>query len=240
MKKVWLIGASEGIGRALALELARQRYQLFVSARSQDRLVSLVEECEGQHYAVSLDVQSNVSIEQAWQQIQDIDILIYCAGDYKPMSAKQIEIEPIERMIDINLTGCFRVLNVVLPTFIQRDQGKVVLIGSIAAYRGLPNAMGYGASKAGILHLAENLACDLHDTKIDVQIINPGFVKTRLTDLNKFDMPSLMTTEAAAKAIAKRIQKNKFESRFPSLFANALKIMSRLPYWLYFRLLSRL
>lgn len=241
MKTIWLIGASEGIGRALAIELAKdQNNSLILSARNIQRLKDLSQDIKTKPLLLEMDVENKESITKAWNDIQkksaSIDKIIYCAGYYKPMSAESMEIDEIEKMIEVNLLGAFRVLNLVIPEFIKRKNGHIVLIGSVAAYIGLPNGLGYGSSKAGIIHLAENLKCDLSNYNIKVQVINPGFVKTRLTDLNRFQMPSIITPEDAALYISNAMKTNSFESRFPFLFANFLKLISKLPYWLYFKL----
>ncbi len=245
MNKIWLIGASEGIGRALAKALSKEENNfLILSARSQDRLEELSKALVKKNLPISLDVSNKESILNAWNEIKKqcgtIDTFIYCAGYYKPMSSIAMNIEDIEKMIDVNLTGATRALNCIIPEFINKKQGHIVLIGSIAGYRGLPNSLGYGASKAGLIHLAENLKCDLSNYNLKIQIINPGFVKTRLTNLNKFYMPSIMTPEDAAKKIIKNMNNNQFESRFPFLFANFLKIISMLPYWLYFSITKKI
>jgi len=239
MKIIWLIGASEGIGRSLALELSKDKDNyLILSARNNERLEELSQEIGSDGFLVPIDVGDKDSVRKATQNIKDrsvsIDQVIYCAGYYKPMSAESMEIDEVEKMININLIGAFRVLNFIIPDFIKNKKGHIVLIGSVAGYRGLPNSMGYGSSKAGIIHLAENLECDLSRYGIRVQVINPGFVKTRLTDLNNFPMPSIITPEEAAKYITKYIKTSTFESRFPFVFANLLKLIANLPYWLYF------
>jgi len=241
MKTIWLVGASEGIGRALAIELAKDKNNfLILSARNKERLEDLSQVLETKPLLIEMDVGNKESIAKAWGEIQkesiSIDTIIYCAGYYKPMSAESMELDEIEKMIEVNLVGAFRVLDLVIPDFIKRKNGHIVLIGSVAAYIGLPNGIGYGSSKAGIIHLAENLKCDLSDYNIKVQVINPGFVKTRLTDLNRFQMPSIITPEEAAIYISNAMKTNAFESRFPFIFANFLKLISKLPYWLYFKL----
>jgi short-subunit dehydrogenase len=241
MKTIWLVGASEGIGRALATELAKDKNNsLILSARNKERLEELAQDLEKTPLLIEMDVGNKGSIAKAWNEIKkasiSIDTIIYCAGYYKPMSAESMEIDEIEKMIEVNLVGAFRVLNLVIPEFIQRKNGHIVLIGSVAAYIGLPNGIGYGSSKAGIIHLAENLKCDLADYNIKVQVVNPGFVKTRLTDLNTFQMPSIITSEEAAIYISNAMKTNAFESRFPFVFPNFLKLISKLPYWLYFKL----
>jgi len=243
MKTIWLVGASEGIGRALALELANKGFGLILSARNKDRLEELKAEIGKSAIAIPLDVRDSASVKSAWTEIEakkkNINTIIYCAGYYKPMSALDFDLLEAEKMIDINLTGALRILDHIIPHFISKNQGHIVLIGSIAGYRGLPNAMGYGPSKAGLIHLAENLECDLSKHGIKIQVINPGFVKTRLTDLNDFSMPSIISAEQAAIQIVGKMQSNKFESRFPFLFAGFLKILSKLPYFLYFKIVRK-
>jgi short-subunit dehydrogenase len=235
---IWVVGASEGIGRCLAVALSKQGHHLILSARNEERLKSLAAEIGG--FDVVMDATSVDSVENAWNTIQSytqngIDMVIYCSGHYKPLSAVNMDLKEVESMIDVNLTGVFRVLNFIIPNFVSQKKGKIVLIGSVAGFRGLPNAIGYGASKAGLIHLAENLRCDLASYGIKTQVINPGFVKTRLTAMNNFDMPSLLTSEEAAYVIVKKIESDAFESRFPFLFANFLKFLSMLPYFLYFK-----
>ena len=237
MKKIWLIGASEGIGRALAIELSKKGYFLYLSARNRERLDELKKELANKCSPIPLDVSDIKSIKKAYEQIKNdggIDTLIYGAGIYKPMSAANIDIKICEQMVDINLTGAIRILSNVIPDFIRNKNGHIALIGSVASYIGLPNSFGYGCGKAGLLHLAENLKCDLKDKNIKIQIINPGFVKTRLTDMNDFYMPSIISSEEAANYIVKILHSNKFDSRFPFLFPNFIKIISNLPYFLYF------
>ncbi len=241
MNKIWLVGASEGIGRSLAIELAKDKNNyLILSARNTDRLNDLAKEIGSITSIFPLNVSDKDSVSAAWEAIKNehkaIDTVIYCAGYYTPMSSSSMQMDKIEEMIDVNLTGAIRIVSMVVPEFINQRSGHIVLIGSIAAYRGLPHGVGYGSSKAGIIHLAENLNCDLSKFGIKVQVINPGFVKTRLTALNKFYMPSILSPEQAAQNIIKYIKSNKFESRFPFIFANFLKIISKLPYFVYFRI----
>ena len=245
MKTIWLVGASEGIGRALAIELGKDENNfLILSARSEERLAELSTQIQSKNQSIVLDVSDNSSVAKAWESIKStgnaVDTIIYCAGYYKPMSSKNIDIQEIEKMIDVNLSGAIRVLKKPIPEFINKKAGHIVLIGSIAGYRGLPNSIGYGASKSGLIHFGENLRCELAQYGIKVQVINPGFVKTRLTDLNNFSMPSIISAENAAKYILKAMNRNSFESRFPFAFANTLKLISKLPYRLYFKMLGSL
>jgi len=245
MNKIWLIGASEGIGRAVAQELGKNADNfLILSARKPERLESLSSEIEARSMVCPVDVSDGDSVKKGWKEIcnklETIDTVIYCAGYYKPMTVENINVDEIERMIDVNLVGAVRMLGHVIPEFISKKNGHIVLISSIAGYRGLPNDTGYGSSKAGLIHLAENLNCDLSSYGIKVQLISPGFVKTRLTDLNNFKMPSLISTEKAAIYIKKAIESKSFEVRFPFLFASSLKMISLLPYSVYFWLIKKI
>lgn len=247
-KRIWLIGASEGIGRSLAFRLAECGALLALSSRNE----LVLKELAGSLQTASLerdapiiapcDVRQEASVNQAFSSImaqwKSFDILIYNAGYYEPMPAKKFDLPAIEAMVDVNLNGALRVLKNTLPVFLSAKAGHIALVGSIAGYRGLPNALGYGASKAALIHLAENLACDLLDTGIKVQIINPGFVKTRLTDKNNFHMPQLMTPEKASALIVDGLQSDRFEIRFPWLFSTFLKWARLLPARYYFRMVK--
>lgn len=243
-KKVWIVGASEGIGRSLAKKFAAAGATLILSARTMDRLDSLLEELKGEHLIVPLDVTEGKSVERAWGKIESLkfvpDIFIYNSGYYEPMSAMNCDFEIVKKMLDINLYGTFTVLSKIIPAFLQNRKGHIVLVGSVAGYSGLPRSMGYGASKAGVINLAESLYCDLKKQGIRVQVVNPGFVKTRLTAKNTFDMPFIITADEAANYIFKGLTSSSFEIRFPWFFSTLLKILRILPYPLYFFLLRKL
>ena len=240
-KTVWLIGASEGIGRALALQLAAAGAKVIVSARNVERLQTLVGEMAGTgHRAIPCDVTQPDNIAAAWQTIGAgiLDMVIYNTGTYEPMSTDKMYLPQVEKMMDTNLHGALRVLSHVIPDFTARQAGHVALVGSIAGYRGLPGAMGYSLSKAAIISLAESLRCDLSRYHIGVQVINPGFVKTRLTDKNDFAMMNVITPELAAHRIMRDLGKRKFEIRFPWAFTTLFKVIRLLPYDLYFNLMQ--
>ena len=244
-KRFWLVGASAGIGRQLALHLARAGVALAVSARDGAALEQLVDEMApvrthaGGHATAPCDVTDSAGVRQTFDRIGTVDGVIYCAGAYEPMSARRPHLETLETVVDVNLTGALRVLTACVPTFCRRRSGHVLLLGSLVGYCGLPNAWGYGATKAALIHLAENLRCDLHGSGILVQICNPGFVATRLTDKNRFRMPLLMTPEAAAERIVQGMARGGFEIAFPARMAVALRLLKALPRSLYFPLLAR-
>lgn len=242
-RHLWLIGASEGIGAALAHALAAEGVTLTLSARNAERLDALRAELSGDgHRAIPLDVTSASSVAEAWAQVSSLlpDMVVYNAGAYDPMGAAEFDLAKAERMVDVNFSGALRVLSLVLPAFMARQAGHLVLVASVAAYSGLPRALGYGASKAALLHLAENLHADFDGTPLRVQVVNPGFVKTRLTDKNDFSMPFMITPERAAAAMVRGMQSGAFEIHFPKRFTYLLKFLRLLPYPLYFAALRAL
>jgi short-subunit dehydrogenase len=243
-KKIWLVGASEGIGEAVARKLAAQGATLILSARNQDKLHALSTQLSGSgHIVAALDVTDTASVEAAWNQLLTTagrpDIVMYNAGAYDPMGAAEFDLERTRRMMDVNFTGALHVLQHVIPAFVAARSGHIALVGSVAGYSGLPKAIGYGASKAALIHLAENMRVDLASKGIKVQIINPGFVKTRLTDKNEFPMPFLMNADQAADRIVKGLASNCFEVHFPRRLSLVMKFMRLLPYRLYFWLLDK-
>ena len=241
-KTIWLVGASEGIGRALALELANRGAQLIVSARQREKLEALVAEMAGQgHQALVCDVANTEQVRAAHAQIATpLDAMVFAAGIYTPMGAKDWQLQATLDTIDINLNGALRVLDVALPPMLARGAGRLVLVSSVAAYRGLPKSMGYGASKAAMTNLAEGLRIDLDATGISVQLVSPGFVKTRLTDKNDFSMPNIITPERAATFIADGMADDRYEIHFPPAFSWFMKLMRVLPNALYFTIARRL
>ncbi|MCP4825902.1 MAG: SDR family NAD(P)-dependent oxidoreductase [Shimia sp.] len=217
-KTYWLVGASHGLGHALAQALDAQGASLILSARSAAPLEELAGSLSNAR-AYPLDVTDREAVAQAAADIGPIDGLIYCAGAYDPMAAPNWDADGAERMADVNFMGALRVLGHVVPDMARRDTGHVVIIGSLAGHRGLPNAIGYGASKAAVMHLAENIRADLRGSNVKVQIVNPGFIRTRLTDKNAFEMPQIMSADAAAQRTLKAMTSNRFSTSFPSPFA---------------------
>ena len=235
-KRYWLVGASEGLGRALALKMSGAGAELIVSARSAERLAALAADLPGPVQVVPMDIADRDSVAQAWGQLGRIDGMIFLAGVYWPQSAKAWNGPEVEAMFDINLTGAARVLAHVVPDFVARDTGHIVLTGSLSGFRGLPGAIGYAASKAGLYSLAESLDGDLKDTSVDVQLVNPGFIRTRLTDKNDFTMPFIMDPEPAAQIFFDHMQRGGFARHFPTLFSLVFRLSAFMPHALYRRL----
>lgn len=238
-KRYWIVGASEGLGRSLAEAISRVGAEVVVSARNKDRLDELVASLPGRASAVTVDVTSRDSVTAAAQEVGRIDGLVYLAGVYWPMHASEWKAEEAEAMIDVNLTGAIRTVGAVLPEFIAEGRGHVVLTGSLSAFRGLPGAIGYGASKAGVLSLAESMQADLQGTGVTVQVVNPGFVRTRLTDKNDFHMPMIMDPEDAARQIFEHMNGDSFKKSFPFPLSTLLRASQFLPDWLYYALFSK-
>lgn len=239
---VWLIGASSGIGQATASALHQQGAKVIVSARNAAALSQFV----GQHpgaAALALDVTQQDAVQDATRTILKdhgrLDLVMYCAGYYRPMRATEFNLNEVLRHQEVNQTGAWYVLDAVLPVLRAQGNGHISLVASVAGYRGLPQSLAYGPTKAALQHMADTLYLDLHDAGLGVSIINPGFVATPLTSQNEFDMPALLTPTQAANAIVKGWARGQFEIHFPKRFTLWLKLMSHLPHWLYFKLVRR-
>ena len=235
-KRYWLVGASEGLGLALAKRLARAGAQVILSARSADRLAEAVAEVGPQATALPCDVADSASVQAAAGSLGDLDGVVFLAGVYWPTKAQEWDAKAVETMIDVNLTGCARVMAAVVPGMVARDRGHVVITGSLSGFRGLPGAIGYGASKAGCMSLAESMHCDLRGTGVRVQLANPGFIRTRLTDKNDFKMPQIMEPEAAAEIMFAHMDRGGFSRSFPTPFQWVFRLSQFLPDGLYYRL----
>lgn len=233
-KTYWLIGASEGLGRELAKELDKSGARLILSARNHERLLDLTSTLKNARMRV-LDVTNADDVKLAVEEIGTIDGVIYNAGFYEPMRATDWDTNTALMMVDVNFTGVMHVLGSVMPRFVSNDKGDVTLIGSLAGYRGLPASIGYGASKAALISLAETMRHDLKNTGVIIRVINPGFIKTRLTAKNTFKMPMLMTPQKAATRVVKAMQSKRFRTDFPAPFSWLLKTLSFVPDILFYR-----
>lgn len=238
-KRYWLVGASEGLGRAVAMKLSKAGAEVIVSARSEDRLIELCAELPGVSSYVTCDVSDGDDVARAAATVGHVDGMVYLAGVYWPQSAKDWNADEVEKMCDINFTGAARVVGQIIGDMVERDAGHIVLTGSLSGFRGLPGATGYGASKAGIMYLAEGMFADLRNTGVRVQLINPGFIKTRLTDKNEFKMPFIMDAEAAANEVFEHMNDDAFKKSFPFAFGAMFRLSQFLPDWLYYRTLGK-
>ncbi|WP_101047991.1 SDR family NAD(P)-dependent oxidoreductase [Macromonas nakdongensis] len=240
-RRVWLVGASTGIGRALADKLHGLGATVIVSARKAAELNAFVAEHPGS-LALPLDVTDATAVQAAAAsalQGGPLDLVCYCAGHYQAMRATAIDLDDLLRHQRINTEGALHLLHAVTPALLARGQGHLSLVSSVAGFRGLPQSLAYGPTKAALIHLAEALYLDLHPHGLGVSVINPGFVATPLTAQNTFAMPALITPAQAADAIVAGWAQGAFDIHFPKRFTRVMKLLRLLPYRLYFPLVRR-
>ncbi len=236
-KTVWLVGASTGIGAALAHALHAAGAQVAVSARSTDKLAAF-EQAHVGSFALPADVLDAPSLKDALRRLVirfgRVDLVVYAAGTYTPMRADQFDLASASQQLQTNYQGALNLLDAVLPQLLQQGDGHLSLISSVAGLRGLPKALGYGPAKAALINLAETLYLDLQPKGLAVSLINPGFVATPMTAQNDFDMPALQTPEQAAAAILEGYADGEFEIHFPKRFTRLVKLLKYLPDRAYF------
>ncbi|MBL9047329.1 MAG: SDR family NAD(P)-dependent oxidoreductase [Tabrizicola sp.] len=235
-KRYWLVGASEGLGLALARLLSTAGAEVILSARSEATLKEAAASLPGPVTILPVDVGSADSVQAAAAQLPDLDGMVFLAGVYWPMTAQDWKAEQAEAMADINFTGCIRAVGAALPSMVAKNRGHIVITGSLSGFRGLPGAIGYAASKAGTMVLAESLHADLRKSGVIVQLANPGFIRTRLTAKNDFSMPFIMEPEAAAQIMIRHMRTNRFKISFPTVFSWLFRGGQFLPDWAYYRL----
>ena len=246
-KRVWLIGASSGIGRAAAEALHARGAQVCVSARQLAPLQAFVDAHPGSQ-ALALDVTDAAAVASAAQQLLAggaLDLVCYCAGYYKPMRATDIDLPELLRHQQVNVAGALHVLAAVTPALLDAAKAgthtpHLSLVASVAGWRGLPQSLAYGPTKAALINLAEVLFLDLRPHGVGVSVVCPGFVDTPLTAQNQFRMPALLTPAQAANAMLRGWARGDFEMHFPKRFTVILKLLRVLPYRWYFALVHRL
>ncbi|WP_028793921.1 SDR family NAD(P)-dependent oxidoreductase [Thalassobaculum salexigens] len=243
-RTVWITGASSGIGRAVALQMARDGWRVVGSARRQEALDELAAEGPaGRITGVAVDVTdpeaTRAAVARIEAEIGPIDRAILAAGTHIPTSADDFKPEDFRTLVEVNLMGVVHATAAVLPGFKQRRAGHLVVVASVAGYGGLPTAAGYGATKAGLINFTESMKFDLDEWGVKTQLVCPGFVRTPLTDRNEFSMPFLMKVEDAAEAMVKGMEGGGFEITFPKRFTWLVKAMSALPYALYFPMVRK-
>lgn len=237
-KRYWLVGASDGLGAALARQLSRAGVEVVLSARSEDKLAALADDLPGRASYQVLDVRDDESVKAAADAVGEVDGVVYLAGAYWPFAATDWNAEQATTMADVNFTGLVRVMGQVVPGMVARDRGHIVITSSLTAFRGLPGSIGYTASKAATLSLAECMHADLRKTGVQVQVVNPGFIRTQLTDKNDFRMPFLMESEEAARTVFEHMGGDSFKRNFPWAFSLLFRGSKFLPDSLYYRIFS--
>ena len=238
--RVWLVGASSGIGAALATELARRGARVAITARRRDRLEEVA---AGRMTVVPADATDPAAITDAAQQVTEtlggLDMVIWCAGYWKQFDSAAWDAAEFARHVEVNLLGLNRVLAAVVPGMVERGRGHVVGIASVAGFRGLPGAEAYGATKAAQLNLLEAMRVSLRRRGVRVTSVAPGFVRTEMTEVNSFPMPFIIETDAAARAIADGLERGRLEIVFPLPMAIAMKVARLVPIRLWAAVFGR-
>ena len=242
-KRVWVIGASSGIGAALASALLAQGARVALSARSAPGLTQIAAAPGATALVLPLDVTDAAAVAPALQLVVSawggIDLVVWCAGAHNPVRAWELDAADARRLVDVNLNGVINGLPAVVRQLLQQNSGGIAIVSSVAGYGGLPTALVYGATKAALINLTETLYMDLAPRGIGVYLINPGFVKTPLTDKNTFKMPALISADEAAREIIAGFARGSFEIHFPQRFTLWLKLLRLLPYRWYFALVHK-
>ncbi len=237
---VWITGASEGIGKAVAIHMADEGFTVYASARSADKLDAMASQYSGKGkiIAAPLDVTDRdanaACVERIVSEAGKLAVCILNAGTFYPVRGKTMTFEDFDGTINVNVNG---VLNGLLPAvevMKQQGQGQVAIVSSVAGYGGLPKNAAYGISKAGLINMAESLKFDFDKLNIKIQIITPGFIDTPLTEKNDFPMPFLMPVDKAAERVVSSLKKSKFEITFPRRFTYILKFVNLWCYPVYF------
>ncbi|MFN3629555.1 MAG: SDR family NAD(P)-dependent oxidoreductase [Casimicrobiaceae bacterium] len=241
-QRIWVIGASTGIGLALARALLARGARVAVSARRAGLLEAEFASAE-RALRLPLDITDVASLEHALEAIvaawDGLDLGIVMAGTYQPLRAWELTPETIRGTMETNVYGVMNATALIVRRCLAQGRGHVSIVASVAGYRGLPKAAVYGPSKAAMINFAETLWLDLASKGIGVSVVNPGFVKTPLTAGNDFKMPHLMEPEDAARAMIAGYEAGEFEIHFPKAFSRQLKLLRQLPHSLYFRAIKR-
>lgn len=242
----WVTGASSGIGRSLALDLAGRGFTVVVTARKLAELETLAAEAtglKGRIVAMAGDVtdaQRMAAIVEAIEAtVAPIAGAVLNAGIYIPVRAQTLTVEDCAKSFRVNLDGTVNCIVPVLKAMGPRRRGQIAVVSSVAGYRGLPTSAAYGATKAGLHNFCESLKFDTDNMGIKLQVVNPGFVETPATATNPFPMPHLMKVDAAARRLAEGLFTDSYEITFPRRFTWQLKALSILPYGLYNAMISR-
>jgi NAD(P)-dependent dehydrogenase (short-subunit alcohol dehydrogenase family) len=241
-KKIWITGASSGIGKALALKFAKENWGVAISAR---REVLLDEIAQNENISsFPLDVTDEDSVKTTFSKIlnkfKKLNLCVFCSGAYDPKLEQEINKEQIRNIMNVNFFGVLNCIKAVEDCFKGNKEGHISIVSSVAAYRGLPNSSGYGPSKAALTNLTESLYFDFKRYNVRISLISPGFIKTPLTNKNTFSMPFIKTPEYAANKIYDGLTRgNSFEIHFPKELTLFLKFLRILPYRAYLFLINR-
>ncbi len=240
-RRIWLVGASTGIGLACAQALRAAGAHVIVSARNPQGIQDWAAQDAGVQWR-AMDVSDAAQVQTTARDLLaegPLDMVVYAAGYYRAQRATTLDLEDLLQHDKVNYQGALQVINAVLPGMLAQGSGHISLISSVAGWRGLPNGLAYGPTKAALTHLAETLYLDLQDQDIAVSVVNPGFVATPLTAQNQFAMPALISPEQAAREMIKGWEQGQFDIHFPKRFTLWLKLLRLLPYRVYFPLVRK-
>ena len=242
-KKIWITGASSGIGKAVAEKFASEGWKVAVSARRKEILNNMAQDQNIRSFP--LDVTNRDQINNVFKNILnefgDLDLCLFSSGTYEPKDEQNINSDKIRNVMNINFLGVIDCVKSVEEYFKNKKSGHISIVSSIAGYRGLPNSSGYGPSKAALTNFSESIYFDFKKFGVRISIVSPGFIKTPLTDKNEFSMPFLKTPDYAAEKIYNGlIKSNAFEIHFPKGLTLTLKFLRILPYKLYLFLVDKL
>jgi len=243
-KKIWITGASSGIGKSLALKFANHGWQVAASAR-RENLLNDLQKNNPNISSFPLDVVDSEKVNKVFEDIiknlGEIDLCVFSTGIYDPKTEKEINIKEIQNVFNVNFFGTLNCIKSVEDYFKKKRNGHISIVSSVAGYRGLPNSSGYGPSKSALINLAESLYFDFKKFNVKVSLITPGFIKTPLTDKNTFKMPFLKSSEFAADKIYDGlVKKNSFEISFPIQMSIIMKILKILPNKIYLYLIKKM
>ena len=241
-KKIWITGASSGIGKALAEKFASEGWKVAVSARRKEVLDKMSTNKNISSYP--LDITNQDQIKNIFKNIindfGNLDLCVFSSGTYDPKLEQEINIKQNKFVMETNFFGVLYCINSVEKYFKEKKDGHISIVSSVAAYRGLPNSSGYGPSKAALTNLTESLYFDFKKYNVRISLISPGFIKTPLTNQNTFDMPFIKTPEFAADKIYNGLTKSSsFEIHFPKELTILLKFLRILPYRVYLFLIDK-
>jgi NAD(P)-dependent dehydrogenase (short-subunit alcohol dehydrogenase family) len=251
--RVWVVGASSGIGAELARTLHRRGARVALSARRLDALREVMANAPAPPVDaedptlppefIALDVNDAQAVAQACAGLQarwgGIDLVLWVAGIYTPMQAQNFDLPTANRMLQTNLVAVYNGLAAVLPMLLSQGKGGIALVSSVAGYSGLPQALVYGPTKAAMINLAESLYFDLRPAGVGIYLVSPGYVDTPATAGNEYTMPALISASQAADETLAGIAAGQFEVHYPKRFTRFLKFARLLPYRLYFALVRR-
>jgi len=239
----WITGGGSGIGQALALRLVREGWTVAISGRRLEALQETTQLAAGDAHAYPLDVSDLEAMRRTAARIESelgsIDLVVLNAGFGRFVKLDNLRAETFASHMRVNYLGVVNGIDAVLASFRRRRAGHIVIVASVAGYRGMPSTAAYGPTKAALINLAESLYFDLRLEGIKISICNPGFVKTPMTAENRAPMPFLMNLPDATDALYSGIMKQKFEIAFPRRFVLLLKLFRCLPYALYFPMMRK-